>query len=833
MTQLFDALGRELRYALRSLGREPTLVAGVVLTFALAIGTNAAMFGLVTRLMLAAPPGIRDPDRVARVRLSFIDEDGNAFAMSTTSYPVFRTLRSDTSAFAAVGASKPDTMMVGRSPDVVPIAVLGVTPDYFATLGASATIGRLFGPADDDPPSGAPVIVLGHAYWRRTFDGDRSVLGREIVIDDRTFTVVGVAPRSFNGAELATVDAFIPLSASLQSSGDDWVNNRFMNLVNIVVRLRDGVSATAARQIASRGVRERMAGSGRLAPAVELVPIVPGRESRQSPQSRIALWLAGVSIIVLLIATANVGTLLSLRSARRRREIAVRVAMGAGLGNLARQLLMESVLLAAAGAVFGLLLSRWFSHILRVSLLPTLSTSESFIDGRVLASTIGIAAATGVLAGLIPLWQARRTNVSADLRSGGQGVSARLTLQHALVRGQVGLCTLLLVGAALFVRSLHRVQSQDLGFSTASLLYVRLEFRGFISGAESDLAYQDAVRRVRTVGGVTGATVVAGIPFGPHYIPGVRIPGRPWPPPGVQVPIMYGATPEYLDMMRVKLVHGRLITARDDAGAPPVILVNETLARTAWPGQLALGKCMTITFGGPLSPGGAADQAQPCRQVVGVVRDSRARSLRPEGNEDHLMQYYVPFEQVPVPPRPNPSKAMGLMVRVRGDVDRMSARVQQTIQSTSAVPVYARTQHYQELLDPQLRSWRLGATLFSAFSVLALSIAAVGLFGVVSYVVTQRTQEIGVRLALGGTSARVASLVVGDAVRTVSVGIVAGVVATIVAAPFIEPMLFQTSAREPASMIAATVVLLAATLAAAAWPAWRAGRVDPVGALRN
>src|SRR5262245_8421643 len=594
LTQLIDGLRRELRYALRSLGREPMLVAGVIFTFSLAIGTNASMFGLVTRLMLAAPPGIRDPDRVARVRLSFVDEDGNAFAMSTTSYPAFRTLREEGNAFAAVGAARPDTMMVGRNPDVVPIAVLGVSADYFTALGSWPVLGRFFGPADDEPPMGSPVVVLGYAYWQRVLGADRAGLGRQIVIDDRPFTVVGVAPPGFNGAELATVDVFLPLSASLRNSGDDWPHNRFMNLVGIVIRLRDGVGATAARQMASARIREQMSGSGRLTPSVELVSLVPGKESRESPQSRIALWLAGVSIIVLLIATANVGTLLSLRSARRRREVAIRVAMGAGMSHVARQLLIESVLLAFVGTGVGLLLSRWFSHILRVTLLPTLPATETFIHGRVLAATIAIACVAGVLAGLIPLSQVWRTNVSEHLRSGGHGLSARLTVQHALVRTQVALCTLLLVGAALFVRSLQRVQSQDLGFSTTSLLYIRLDFRGFITGAESDLAYYDAVRRAHTLPGVTGATVVAGIPFGPHYIPGVSIPGRPWPPPGVQVPIMYDATPEYLDMMSVKLVQGRLLSARDNVGAPPVILVNESLARTAWPGQSALGKCMAI-----------------------------------------------------------------------------------------------------------------------------------------------------------------------------------------------------------------------------------------------
>jgi predicted permease len=544
-------------------------------------------------------------------------------------------------------------------------------------------------------------------------------------------------------------------------------------------------------------------------------------------------------VIVLLIATANVGTLLSLRSARRRREIAVRIAMGAGHSDLARQLLVESLLLAAIGAVVGLLLSRWFSDVVRATLLPNLASTDAFVDGRVLLASVVAAVLAGIVAGLVPLTQARGTNLSAQLRSGGgPGTSGRLALQNTLVSVQVALCTLLLVGAALFVRSLQRVQSQDLGFSTAKLVWMTLEFRGYITGAERDLAYYDAVARVRTVAGVGSATVVAGIPFGPHNIPPVSIPGmaKPFGPgSNVQIPIMYGATPEYLKMMDVALVSGRLLTDRDGRGAPQVLLVNESMARYVWPGQSALGKCVRIGFGGggfPPHEGTNPADGAPCREVVGIVRDSRARSLRPERNEDRIMQYYVPFEQLPDAPIPDPSHVMGMMIQVNGDLDRVSAVMQRTIHATSAVPLYAHARHYQDLIDPQLRNWRLGATLFSAFSILALGIAAVGLFGVVSFVVTQRTQEMGVRLALGGTSRRVASLVVSDALRMVSIGLGIGVVAALAAGPVIASMLFQTSPREPASIAVAGVVLIAATLVAAAWPAWRAGRVNPVVALR-
>lgn len=840
MSLSVEPITRDIRYALRTLRREPAFAAGVVLTFALAIGTNAAMFGLVARLMLAPPPGIRDAEHVAQIRLSFVADDGTSFATSTTSYPTFRALHRTNSAFTAVAGSKPDTLTIGRSPDVGQLAILSTTGDYFATLGARAAIGRVIGPADDEPPTGSQVIVLSHAYWQRTFSGDRSVLGKALVVDDRTFTIIGVAAPGFNGDGLSAVDAFIPFSAAMGKGGTDWMSNRFMNLISVVVRVRDGLAFSAARQMATAALRDGATGRRDGTPIVELSPIVPTGVSAKSSQAQIALWLAGVSMIVLLIATANVGTLLALRSARRRREIAVRIAMGATHADLTRQLLIESVVLAAIGAVTGLLFSRWFAGIIRVTLLPNLAPAEGVVDQRVLIGSVAVAVVAGLLAGLAPVSQAGRTNLSAQLRSGGgAGASGRLAFQNILIGVQVALCTLLVVGASLFVRSLQRVKSQDLGFSTAELLYVTIDFRGYVPGAERDLTYEESVRRIRGIPGVTNVTAVMGIPFGPHNIPPVSVPGSTLtfgPSSNMQPPIMYAATAEYQKMMGVTLVGGRLLSDTDRRGTPQVVVVNESMATIVWPGQSALGKCVRVGFGAGFTPGfgdGNPADGAPCREVVGVVRDSRARSLRPENNEDKIMQYYVPLDQAPDPPMPDLPRIMGIMVRASGDLDHAAALVQRTIHASSARSIYARARRYQDLIDPQLRSWRLGATLFSAFSILALGIAAVGLFAVVSYVVTQRTQEIGVRLALGGTSERVVKLIVTDAVRMASVGVVAGVGASMFAGPLVASMLFQTSPREPTSVAIAASVLLATTVAAAIWPAWRAGRVNPVLALRS
>ena len=479
---------RDFVAAARALRREPTFVAIVVLTFALAIAANAAMFGLVNRLMLSPPPGIAYADRVARVRLWLNEEGGESFPMSTTSYPAFQELRASNGAFSGIAATRPDTMLVGRSPDVTRVAALGATGDYFTTLGATPALGRFFGASDDAPPAGNPVVVLGEAYWRRAYGGDRSALGRQIVIGEQPFTIIGVARAGFNGEQLAAVDLFLPLSAMMRGSGTEWTTNHGMKIVSLVVRLRDGVSLATARTIATASIRGESL-SERATLSVDFDPVVPGSSSRQSAQSRIALWLAAVSLIVLLIATANVGMLLSLRAARRRREIAVRIAIGAGRGHLARQLVSESVLLASGGAATGILLSHWFSGIIRSTLLPNLAPTTEFIDARVLAVSIFAAGAAGVLAALAPIAQVGVGNLASELRTGGAGASARMRFQNALVTIQVALCTLLVVGAALFVRSLERIQSQDLGFSAEHLLYVTLDFHGFVSGSERDAAY--------------------------------------------------------------------------------------------------------------------------------------------------------------------------------------------------------------------------------------------------------------------------------------------------------------------------------------------------------
>ena len=831
-------LPSDIRYAFRTFRREPTFVAGIVLTFGLVIGTNAAMFGLVRRLMLAPPPGVQDAERVVRVATTLTTDDGSVFTMESTSYPAFRGLAALDRAFDAVAAVSTDSVTAGEGAELIEVPAVKASGQYFAALGVKAAAGRLFGPPDDELPNGNDVVVLSHAFWQRRFAGDASAVGQQLVVDGQRLTIIGVTPIGFNGTDLAPADLFIPLTTAMRNRGAGWWSDPRIRMVSIVAHLREGVAAKEAEALALRALRETLPdGPADRLTAVPLESVMPGRAARTTPQARIALWLTGVSVVVLLIATANVGTLLLLRAAKRRREAAVRLTLGARSMDLVRQSVIESLLLSLAGCVLGLVLARWIGDVIRVTLLPNVAATTEIVESNVLLASIGAACAAGLLASLGPIAQLTRRNLSLELRAGGgHGASGRVVYQHALLAVQVALSMVLLTGAGLFVRSLQRVQSQDLGFSTAHLLHVTLDFRGPMPGPERDRLHADAAQRIASIPGVTGVTLVQGMPFSSHNIPPIHVPGYAMPSPGAQqLPIMYAATPAYLDMMGVKLREGRLLTRADTAGTPLVVLVNETMARTMWPGRSAIGGCVQAGHAGDPMLGDPMSAAAflPCRTVVGVVRDSRARSLRAEGNEARLMQYYVPLGQTPPAPFPNIPEYHGILVRTAGEPERWVTPIQRIIQSTSSRPVYARVSPYQSLIDPQLRSWRLGATLFSAFGLLALAIAAVGLFAVVSYLVTQRTREIGVRLALGGSMGGVAGLVIRDAVKMTAVGGVAGIGIAVISAPLVQSMLFETSAREPGVLVIAVLVLLAVAVAAAAVPAWRAGRVSPMTILRD
>jgi predicted permease len=835
MMRLLAELRDDLAYAVRTLRREPMLVVGVVVSVGLSIGANAAMVGLARRLLADAPPGVGDPASVRRLALHFRALDGREVEMTTTSNPVAVAMGSLRAQFAYVAAVTRDTLVVGRGAELEEVSAVAASGDYFHALAARPLRGRFFDEADAQLPTGSSVVVLGHRFWQRRFGGDAGVLGGELLLDGEPYTVIGVAAPDFSGDDQAPADVFVPLPAALRTRPGWWSDAR-INLVSVIARLRNGTTIAEAERAAAVGARQALAGDPRADElgAVVLRPLLRGRDARETPQGKVTVWLSAVSAVVLFLATANVATLLLLRTLRRRREIAVRIALGISRPRLARQLLTESLVLALLGGGLGLLLATWLAELVRATLLPGLAVAERAWDAPLLGATLAAVLGVGVLAGMAPLVQLRGRDIVANLKGGAVRVGAgRPAFPRLLVVLQVVLCTVLAVGAGLFLRSLQRVRAQDLGFSTADLLYVRLDPRVSMPGGEQDRLHRDAVERLTMVPGVVEATVADATPFGSFHVPPISVPGLDEAPNvGGQLPMMYGATPAYLRMMRVSLRDGRLFDERDGRTAPLVVLVNESMARTVWPGERAVGKCIRVGFDPAQPPGPLAPATLPCREVVGVVRDSRVRLLRATGEEARLMQYYVPFEQLPPHLHPDVPTVQAILVQTAGDPAAIAGRVQRLIQSTAPVPVVARVRPYDDLLAPQLRPWRQGATLFGALAMLALGIAGVGAFAVVSYLVAQQRREIGVRLALGGTGRRIARDVVAGAVATVAIGATAGLAIALAAGRLVEPLLFETSPRDVVVLAGATVAVLALAVAAALGPAARAARTSPLVALR-
>lgn len=820
-------IGTDLRDALRSFRLRPGWTAAAVMTLATGIGANATMFSLVDRLLVRPPPHVREPGRVVSLAVEFADRAGGRFVMSTTSYPVFTDLQRSAHSFAALAAAASREMVLGAGAEARAVQAAQVSGAYFTLFGATSAVGRFFGEAEDRPPLGEPVAVISHALWRHAFAGSRSTPLGPITLDGSTYQVIGVAPPDFTGDGVEPVEVWVPLHAGLGQGS--WADTRGLNLIRIVGRLGSGVApATAARE-ASAILRDADASA-----RVLLTSLAPGwgERSTASVQGRVALWVAAMSVVVFLVAIVNVTNLMLLRGEGRRRDVAVRLALGATPRDLARSLVVESLVLAVLAGGVAAWIAAWGGEAIRATLLPNLAAPDRLLSPRLIWITGGATVLAGVLSGLVPVLRAIRPAAIVDLKSGGAVGRSRGT-PAALLVAQGGLCMVLLIAASLFVRSLHRVRNQDFGFRSAGVLLATLRFSGAMHGPSQDAVYREAEARVARLPGVELASVVGVIPFADHHVPPIAVPGREdFPDEGQQAPFLNPATPAYFRVLGMTIRQGRNFTAADGAGSPLVIIVNQAMADGLWPGESALGRCIRVGFvPGEMPSGIHASAALPCRQVVGVVSNARPRSIRAEAGQA-LMQYYVPFGQIPASPfAANPPEIRALLIRT-ADADAMARPLQRSLQSFTPYVRLADVTPFQDVLDRQMRPWLLGATLFSAFGLLALGLAAIGLYGARAYSVAQRTREIGIRMALGAARRTVVAMVLREGLRIAGMGIAVGAAVALGVGRFIEPLLFETRADDPRlfAMIAGALVVVAV---AASWaPAWRAARVDPNVALR-
>ncbi|MGH7619548.1 MAG: ADOP family duplicated permease, partial [Gemmatimonadaceae bacterium] len=779
------------------------------------------MFGIIDRLMLRGPTHVVDARSVNRLYLTTPGRTGPT-TESTTGYVTYAVLRDRAKSFSGVAAYQPaGTGRYGVGARARPILEAYATWDFFQTLGVRPVIGRFFGRDEDRPPLGANVAVISEELWESEFGGVESILGHRITLGDASFTIVGVAPRGFTDPDLSRADIWLPMS--LVNPVSEWPTSYRAQWLRVVARLAPGASAAAAGDEATRLLRDAYTGTDtsyrRLTASVR--PLWYSRTGAPSLVANVSRWLMGVAVIVLLVTCANVANLLIARTRRRRREIVVRLALGAGWARLARLLLVETMLVVLGGACAAIGVAWVGGRVMRATLLSNVAWNDSGVDARVFAFTFALAVITGLATGLAPALDAARANVTGALKAGaGDGGGQRARGRVALSVLQASLCVVLLIGAGLFVESLARSRSVDLGIQASHVLRAYPSYSlGRLVGDERAQAkaritatFALAADRLRTMPWVEDAALAVGSPFGFGF-GGLKleIPGRDSLPESMVAEASISAVSAgYFATVGTPLRAGRVFTAADREGSAPVVIVNETMAKRLWPGETALGKCLMI-----------GDPPVPCSTVVGVVADVHRNRLR----EAAEPQYYVPLGQE------TQIGGTAILIRPRGDAEAAVAKLRQTLLALPDFP-YTRIEVIQSVIDPQFRPWQLGATMFGVFGVLALVIAGVGLYSVIAYLVTERTRELGVRIALGATGGRILREVVVNGIGVTAAGIVIGILVALFAGRFIEPLLFDVKASDPLviSVVGAVVLLIGVV---AVWrPAMRAARVDPMVALR-
>jgi predicted permease len=825
----------DARYAARGLRRSPGLTVVIVVTLALAIGVTATMFGIVDRLLLSAPPYIVEPREVVRLSVQMTGFNGEPFVMQAAPYALYQDLARRTRLFDGWAAAASRDAALGTGESATRVAVSGVSGNYFALLGAEPLLGRFLNDGDDQPPLGGPTVVISHGMWQRRFGGDPAALGEQILVDGRPRAVVGVAPPGFTGDGVAPIDLWMSIHSAFAADDPSWKHDRRRRTVSVIARLGAGTTAAAAQRDADRIVAETsVTPSNDTTPArAVLAPLTPGRGPQgASPQARISLWLVGVAIVVLLVAAANVANLLLLRTEHRRHELAVRLALGMGRGRLIRQLLAESLLLAATGGVAALVVASWAGGLLRASLLPEVAAPPTALSVEVAAAGITATLGAALLAGLFPALYVGARAGDAPPRPGRDLTPAGSKVRSALLLAQTAMSVLLLVGAGLFVTSLRNVQAQDLGMQLEGVLLAEIEFVGELPARDRDATYRNALEKVRKIPRVDTAVAAHTLPFGSFMTVPMGFPGEDFRSlfGGRQLPYFHAVEAAFFDLMGVDILEGRALRVTDDASAAPVVVISESLARYVWPRESAVGKCMRAGMIEMPTPGAFLDGAGadvPCYEIVGVSADVEERSLVAE--ERLSMQWYTTFEQMPpLPPvMSGGPQIKALLVKTSGDPEAVAAAVQRVMQGSSDRIALVDVRPYRDLIDPRARSWRLGATLFTLFAALALAIATVGMYGVSAHAVTQRTREMGVRMALGARRIDVACLVLGRSLRAVTGGVVVGTLAALWAARYIEALLYETSAANPPVFAAVIVVLIAVASTASIVPALRATRADP------
>jgi putative ABC transport system permease protein len=810
-----ESLLQDLRFGLRMLRKNPGFSLVAILTLALGIGASTAIFSVVNGVLLRALP-YYEPERLVMVwahRPLLQAQTGLA------DFPVavadFVDWRNQSQVFEQMAAMRPLRINLTGGGEPESVVGLRASASLFPLLGARFAVGRAFLP-EEDRAGADRVVVISHGLWQRRYGADEKLIGQKITLNDESYTVIGVTAPNFQFPRrdelpvyygvFGKVDLYLPIAFTPRQ-----MNNRLDNFLTVIARRKPGVSvgqASAEMNAIARRLTEQYPQTN-TDKGVRLAPL----HQQMVGKARTALLvLLGAVGFVLLIACANVANLLLARAAGRQKEMAIRAALGASRGRVVRQLLSESLLLAIAGGAAGLWLARWGVELLLAIAPDNLPRAYDIrLDTRVAGFTLLVSLLTGIVFGLLPALQAAKTNLGVTLKEGGRDAAGllRRRLRGALIVSEVALAFVLLIGAGLLIRSFARLTAVDPGLDPRGVLTmdIPLPFTKYRDG-RSMAFFQQTLERVQALPGVEAAATVSPLPLsGAHGSVSFAIDGRP--PAQTFNAGSRTISPDFFKTFRVSLIKGRLLAESDGAEAPPVVVVNESLARNYFANQDPLGKRITLL----------GDTRT--REIVGVVGDVKHSAL----DEEAKREIYFPMAQFP-------TLFMSLAVRASGDPMQMVAAVRGQVWTVDKDQPISNIETMERLIAKSVAPRRFNLLLLGVFALVGLALAAVGLYGVMSYTVTQRTREIGVRMAMGAQPGDVLRLVIGEGMKLAFIGALLGLGGALALTRLLKTLLFDVSATDPLTFIVIAAVLIIVALLACWIPAQRATKVDPLIALR-
>jgi putative ABC transport system permease protein len=787
---------QDLRYGVRVCVRQPVFALTAILALALGIGANTAVFSVVYAVLLRPLPY---PEPSA---LIYVHDTYPAVTLASVSEAKYLALRDRNSSLLALGAVGPANITLTGRGEPEQITGAAVSADFFRALQVPAAIGRWF-TADEDRPNSTPVIVLGHGLWQRRFGSDPAVVGSVVTIDGRARTIVGVMPEAFSYPGQS--QAWVPLAIAPNAAPAG-------NYLRLVGRMRPGMTVDGVQRDLTQ-VSNGFNTENKLTRDVKVWPL---HEYLVTTNRRALLVLQGAVAFVLLVACANVANLLLARSVGRHRELAVRMAVGAGRGRIVRQLLTESVLLALTGGIVGVLLASWLVRLFLAVAPTNFPRAQSIsIDLRVLTFTLVLATLTGLVFGIAPARRGLRSDPSDTLRDMGarNTTSGRARgASRILVVAEVALALILVVGAGLMVKSLLKLQQESSGFQPSGLLTfeVRLPSPRYPDGAAGPF-FQRLLEELRAVPGVQAAGAINFLPlanFG--FNGGFAIDGRPpFPPDRAPVVEVRMVTPGYFSAMAIPITRGRTFTDADTSLGRPVVIINQSMASKYWPNGNPVGE--HLRFEGMLS-----------REIVGVVGDVRSASI----GTPPVPETYVPHAQ-------SPTAAMGVVVRLAGvDSAAILPSIRERIARMDQNLPLVRVRMMNTIVESSSGSTRMSSILTTVFALLAALLASVGIYSLIAYSVAQRTRELGIRVALGADRGAVVRLIVGEGLGLAAIGIVLGLVGAMLLTRTLATLLYEVSPTDPGVLALTCVGVLVVAALASLIPAARALRIDPMSALR-